>query len=129
MFPGYLNLPPATRISTPLFPVYRHIGLVTEHGLVLSCTARAGRASEDSVDVFTGGNDWRIEPRLTDLPWWVVLSRARAFADRPYHLTDWNCETYVNVSCGLPARSQQAELTMLLGGLGAFAALALSQLD
>jgi len=129
MFPVCLSLPPGTRISAPIFPGYRHFGLVTEHGLVLSCSARAGRATEDTVDVFSSGKPWRVEPDLSDLPWWVVLSRARALADRPYHLTNWNCETFVNASCGLPARSKQAELTLLFVGLGAFAAFAASKTE
>ena len=124
MFPSFINLPPATRISSPVFPIYRHYGVVTEHGLVMSCSARAGRAAEETVDVFSGGRAWRVEPRPTDLPWWVVLQRARQLAGRPYHLTDWNCECFVNACYGLPARSQQAEMTMAAAGLGllAFAA-------
>jgi len=121
MFARYINLPPATRISTPVFPFYRHYGLVTEYGLVMSCSARVGHAAEEFVDVFSGGRPWRVEPRLIDLPWWVVLQRARLLANRPYHLTDWNCECFVNACYGLPAHSQQAETTMTAAALGLLA--------
>lgn len=121
MRPGMFWVPPGTRVSTFLFPFYRHYGVVTESGLVLSCSARSGRAVEETFEVFSGGQEWRIEPLLSDLPWWVVLARARRLADRAYHVSDWNCETYVNVCFGLPPRSQQAELTIAAAGLGLIA--------
>ncbi len=124
MFPESINVPAGTRISAPVFPFYRHFGVVTEFGQVLSCSARTGRAVEEPVEVFSGGFRWRIEPRPSNLPWWVVLQRGRQLANRPYHLTDWNCECFVNACYGLPPRSQQAELTIAAAGLGliAFAA-------
>ena len=121
MRPGMFWVPPGTRVSTFLFPFYRHYGVVTESGLVLSCSARSGRAVEETFEVFSGGQEWRIEPLLSDLPWWVVLARARQLADRAYHVSDCNCETYVNVCFGLPPRSQQAELTIAAAGLGLIA--------
>jgi hypothetical protein len=124
LLPRFVRVPAGTCISAPIFPIYRHFGIVTECGLVMSCSARAGRAVQEAADVFSGGFQWRIEPRPSDLPWWVVLQRGRQFADRPYHLTDWNCECFVNACYGLPPRSQQAELTIAAAGLGliAFAA-------
>ena len=112
---------PGTRVSTFLFPFYRHYGVVTETGLVLSCSARSGRAVAETFAVFSGGQDWRVEPPLSDLPRWMVLARAYEFADRGYHVSNWNCETYVNVCFGLPPRSRQAELTVAAAGLGLIA--------
>lgn len=110
-----------TRVSTFLFPFYRHYGVVMENGLVMSCSARSGRAMEEPFAVFAGGQKWRIEKPLSDLPWWVVVERARYFAGRRYHPSEWNCETFVNVCFGLPPRSQQAELTIAAAGLGLIA--------
>jgi len=128
MFPEYPNLQPGTRISAPTHLIYRHYGIVTEWGTVLSCSARAGHGAEETIDVFSGGRPWRVESRPSELPWWVVLHRARQLADRSYHFTDWNCESYVNVCYGLPPRSQQAEITMLAVGLGVLA-FAASQME
>jgi hypothetical protein len=125
MFPAYLNVPPGTLISAPTHLFYRHYGIVTEHGTVLSCSARAGCGAEEPVDIFSGGKVWRAETRPSELPWWVVLHRARQLADRPYHLVNWNCETYVAACYGLPPRSRQVEITMLAASLGVLAVAAL----
>jgi hypothetical protein len=114
-------LPPATPVSTATHLVYRHMGLVTARGTILSCSAKRGGVAEEFVQDFSMGRPWRVEAAPSDLPWWRVLQRAQEFSDRPYHLTDWNCETFVNACYGLPARSKQAEATMLVVGLGVLA--------
>lgn len=114
-------VPAGTRVSNFLFPFYRHYGVVMENGLVMSCSARTGRAMEETFAVFAGGQKWRVEKPPSDMPWWVVVQRARYFSDRAYHPSDWNCETFVNVCFGLPPRSHQAELTIAAAGLGLIA--------
>lgn len=75
-------VPAGTRVSNFLFPFYRHYGVVMENGLVMSCSARTGRAMEETFAVFAGGQKWRVEKPPSDMPWWVVVQRARYFSDR-----------------------------------------------
>ena len=73
------------------------------------------------MEDFSQGRPWKIEPAPSDLSWWEVLHRAQVLSDRPYHLTDWNCECFVNACYGLAPRSKQAEATMLAIGLSVVA--------
>ena len=125
MFSGFVALPPGTVISAPTHLVFRHYGIVSECGTVLSCSARVGHAAEETVEAFSGGKPWRVEKRPNDLPWWEVIARARSLAQRPYHLTQWNCESYVAACYGLPPRSHQVGRTLLIAfaGMLAFTAL------
>lgn len=116
-----IALPPATPVSTETHLIYRHIGLVTARGTILSCSARRGGVAEEFMRDFSQGRPWKIDPAPSNLPWWEVLQRAQAFSDRPYHLTDWNCESFVNACYGLPPRSKQAEATILAIGIGVVA--------
>jgi hypothetical protein len=121
-----VDLPPATLLSTETHVIYRHYGLVTVRGTVISCSAKHGGTTEEFVHHFAEGKAWKVETPLSDSPWWDVLNRAYAFAGKPYHVTDWNCETYVNACFGLPPRSRQVEATAVVAGLGLIALVARS---
>jgi hypothetical protein len=115
-----------TKISAPTHLVYRHYGIVTERGMVISNSARRGGIAEETLEAFCNGKDWRIEPRPSALPWWQVLTRARQHIGRPYKLFGWNCESFVNDCFGLAPRSDQVAVTLLAAFIGAIAVAGLS---
>ncbi len=121
MMQGHIALAPATLISVPTHLIYRHFGIVTEFGTVISNSARAGGVREESIVEFSGGKTWRIERRPSDMAWWNVVRRARSAQPRPYNLLSWNCETFVSFAYGLPPQSSQVEVSLLVALTGLLA--------
>lgn len=107
-----------TLISVPTHLMYRHFGIVTARGTVISNSIRSGSGREESFAEFSGGKIWRIEPRPSDMPWREVLARARTLMGRRYNLFTWNCECFVKSCYGLPPSSDQLALSLLVGFAG-----------
>ena len=126
MFSGIYAVPAGTLISVPTHLFYRHFGIVTARGTVISKSARNGGAREESLAEFCSGKQWKIEPRPSDLPWWAVLNRARQLMTQPYNLITWNCESFVAACYGLPPRSDQVTLSVLVALAGVIAIAGLS---
>jgi hypothetical protein len=126
MFFNIVPVPAGTLISVPTHLVYRHFGIVTARGTVISNSARHKGAREEPLDDFCCGRQWQIEPRPSDLPWWEVLHRARQLMTRPYKLFTWNCESFYKTCYGLPATSDQVTISVLVAAAGMIATVALS---
>jgi hypothetical protein len=103
-----------TLISIPTHVFYRHFGIVTARGTVISNSARHGGAREETFEQFCVGRNWRIEPSPSNLPYWAVLQRAAQLMDRPYNVLTWNCESFVKASYGLSPSSDQVIVSALL---------------
>ncbi len=106
--------PPGTLISVPTHLFFRHFGIVTARGTVISNSARHGGAREEFLAEFCNGNPCHVEPRPSDLPWWEVLDRANCLMTRPYNLVTWNCESFVMSCYGLPPRSNQLAVSLIV---------------
>lgn len=126
MFSSLLRVPAGTLISTPTHLVYRHYGIVTEHGMVISNSARCGGVAEETLAAFCNGKIWRIEPRPSDLPWWIVLARARSEIGRPYDLFSWNCESFYTNCYGLRPHSHQVTVSVLIAALAVLTGISAS---
>lgn len=124
MFSGFY--PPGTLTSVPTHLFYRHFGIVTARGTVISNSARHGGAREETLAEFCNGQHCRIEPAPSNLPWWEVLHRARQLMTRPYNLFTWNCESFYKTCFGLPPNSDQVTFSILIATAGMIAVAALS---
>jgi|SRR5579871_770660 len=126
MFAGPFALPPGSLISISTHLFYRHFGIVTERGTVISNSTRHRGAREETLAEFCDGKPWRLEPRPSDLTWWVVLARARQLMSKPYNLFTWNCESFVTSAYGLAPRSDQVAVSVLVAAVGLIAAMSFS---
>jgi hypothetical protein len=131
-------LPPGTVVTSPMkdwFGLTRHYGLVTSlrgadgMPVMLANSISNGGPGEESWDKFTEGTGVHTGAFYpSSLPPDMVLGTGYRLFGTRYSLWKWNCEHFVNVCHGLPARSrqvgqaQQFAVAALVGGLALAAA-------
>jgi hypothetical protein len=114
---------PGTVVSVPAYVLFRHKGIVSDRWyggkpMVISNSARAGGVAEESWNAFTSGQIWTEEGHPGNLPSWEVLNRARSVGHTKYDVFQWNCESFVAYSHGLPPNSPQLARVALIAMVG-----------
>ena len=108
----------------------RHFGLVTHQRgadgmpVMVANSMASGGPAEESWDKFTEGKGLHTGAYYPSArePDAVLANAYRLFGTR-YHLLKWNCEHFVNVCHGLPAKSrqvgqaQQFAMAAIVGGI------------
>jgi Lecithin retinol acyltransferase len=131
-------LPPGTIVVAPMkgwLGLTQHFGIVTAlrgaDGMpVVVANSISNRGpGEESWEKFTEGKGVHTAAYYPSaLPPDLVLGTAYRLFGTPYHLLKWNCEHFVNVCHGLPARSRQVgqarqfAVAAIVGGLALAAA-------
>ena len=74
-----------------------HDGLQLDDGTVIDLTQDEGIQLR-SMDAFSQGRTVIVVRTIDRQLYWSVMSNVRRalFERRPYHVTDWNCERFVN---------------------------------
>ncbi|MEQ8249553.1 MAG: lecithin retinol acyltransferase family protein [Alphaproteobacteria bacterium] len=118
------SLAPATTVGVLVFPGIVHQAIVTDsfdangEQTVISASGGVGSVTEQPMNVFSGGRKIFILPELRgDLPHYVVVERARERLGKPYRLFSHNCEHFVREVQGIPKRSPQLSLSLVIGCL------------
>lgn len=118
---------PGTIVFVWIFGAFKHKGIVSnrwENGkpMVLASAYDTAGVAEISWDAFTGGKPCYIEGYPSKLPAILVLYNARCRLGQPYNVLASNCEHFVYVCHGQPAKSPQAAAVLALGLFGLIAA-------
>jgi Lecithin retinol acyltransferase len=110
-------LPPGAVVVAPMkgwLGLTQHFGIVTGlrgpdgMPLMLANSISNRGPGEESWDKFTEGKGVHINAYYpSNLPPDLVLGTAYRLFGTRYNLLKWNCEHYVNVCHGLPAKSRQ----------------------
>ena len=101
--------PPGAIVRVPFWGVFRHVGLVTERGTVISSKRGVG-VVEEPVEDFAIGRKVRVERLRGTRPIAEAIAWARARVGQPWSLAN-NCEHFVREALGLPAASPQLRAT------------------
>jgi hypothetical protein len=120
---------PGTVVSTWVFPFFRHTGIVSDHyfdnrPMVISNSARTGGVGEEPWDIFSAGQNVRVEGYPSSLPSSAVVHRARALIGTQYHLLNWNCEHLTSYAHGLAPKSPQVAFIIAAALVAGMMALA-----
>lgn len=85
------DLPAGEIVSIPFGGVFRHYGVVTSRGTVISNSRAGGGVIEQSLAAFENGNSVRRHGGSGEAHPFQIEARARRMLGRSYDLTGSNC--------------------------------------
>ena len=88
------DLPTGEIVSIPFGGVFRHYGVVTGRGTVISNSRAGGGVVEQSLTAFKNGKRLRRHGLQSDAHPFEIEARARRRLGRSYDLTGSNCIDY-----------------------------------
>jgi len=90
-FDDRYDLPAGEIISIPFGGVFRHYGVVTARGTVISNSRAGGGVTEQSLNAFKAGKKLGRHGGANDVHPLQIEARARRLLGRSYDLTGSNC--------------------------------------
>lgn len=104
-------LSPGSVIAVQAGP-FRHVGIVGNPTgpfgpSVISTSHRRGQVAEESLSEFANGGRLSFLGYPGELPWSMVVTRARSRLGEPWNLFSANCEHFVRWAHDLEVRSPQ----------------------
>ena len=101
-----MNYTPGTVLAVDFGP-FKHVGLWTEIGTVISNSKKSGCVQEEDIHAFSGGRPIEVIGYIGNLAPADVIRRARSKIGTKWNLLKNNCEHFVHEIHGQSKKSPQ----------------------